>query len=123
YYDEGDLEGAVEEATSEYLTAQKTGEKWRVFRSERLSLLGRSRTERARIVELVLGPLVADDPKMDVLRETLFTFLDLDQHWGETARALKLHRQSMVYRLEPIETLTGRRIRTTKHLAEFWLDR
>lgn len=123
HYDEGDLEGAIEEAVSEYVLAKKTGEQWREFRGEQVSLLSRSRTERARIVELVLGPLSTDDPKMVALRVTLFTFLDLDQRWNETAAALNLHRQSVVYRLERVEELTGRRIKSTKHLAEFWLAR
>lgn len=123
HHDEGDLGGAIEEATSEYLVARDRGERWRQFRGERLSLLGRSRSERTDIVRNVLGPLAGDDPKMVSLRETLFAFLDCDQHWNATAQAQNLHRQSVVYRLNRVEELTGRSVRRTQHLAEFWLAR
>lgn len=123
HHDEGDLGGAIEEAASEYLLAKARGQRWREFRGERLSLLGRSRSERTHIVQSVLGPLAGEDPKMVALRETLFAFLDHDQHWNDTARAQNLHRQSVVYRLNRVEELTGRSVRRTQHLAEFWLAR
>ncbi|GAA3708111.1 PucR family transcriptional regulator [Zhihengliuella alba] len=123
HHDEGDLGGAIEEAVSEYQFARARGQRWREFRGERLSLLGRSRSEREHIVQGVLGPLAGEDPKMTSLRETLFAFLDHDQNWNETAKAQNLHRQSVAYRMNRVEELTGRSVRRTQHLAEFWLAR
>ena len=36
---------------------------------------------------------------------------------------MKLHRQTVVYRLDRMEQLTGRSVRRTKDLAELWLAR
>jgi purine catabolism regulator len=101
----------------------QTGGTFSEFRGERVSLLARSKTERGQIVKSVLGPLASDDARFAPLRETLFTFLDLNLHWNETAEALKMHRQSVVYRLERVEQITGRSVRRTKDLAELWLAR
>lgn len=121
--DLGDVSGGVAEAAPEFRVARDAGEPWRVYAGERVSLLGRSRSERRRIVEDVLGPLTGEGQKAVALRETLFTFLDHDQQWNETAKALGLHRQTVTYRLRRVEDLTHRSIRRTAHLTEFWLAR
>ncbi|WP_314196253.1 helix-turn-helix domain-containing protein [uncultured Arthrobacter sp.] len=123
HYDPGDLGAAVDEAFSEYAAAVASEDSFSEFRGERVSLLARSKSERAQIVKAVLGPLASDDARIASLRETLFTFLDHDLHWNETAETLKLHRQSVVYRLDRVEQLTGRSVRRTKDLAELWLAR
>lgn len=123
HFDPADLEAAVDEARSEFAAAGGNGGTFSEFRGERVSLLARSKSERGQIVKSVLGPLASDDARFAPLRETLFTFLDLNLHWNETAEALKLHRQSVVYRLDRVEQLTGRSVRRTKDLAELWLAR
>jgi PucR family transcriptional regulator, purine catabolism regulatory protein len=121
--DLADLTGAVSEARSEHRLASAKGENWREFVGQAVSLLARSHSEAQQICNSVLGPLMSDDERETWLRETLFAFLDNDQSWAETARALGLHRQSLVYRMEQIQKLTGRSVRRTPDVAEFWLAR
>jgi hypothetical protein len=96
---------------------------WREFRGRRVSLLTRSHSEAEAIIAAVLGPLAGDDSRMTVLRETVFAFLDHDLAWNVTATVLGIHRQSLVYRLNHAERLTGRSLRRTKDIAELWLAR
>ncbi len=119
----GDIAGAVDEAISELEAGRARGDEWRVFEGERVSLLARSRSEQQSIVRAVLREMAGEDPRYVVLRETLFAFLDHNMRWNETAEALKLHRQSVVYRLERVEEITGRSVRSTKDIAEFYLAR
>lgn len=121
--DAEDIAGAIDEAISEFAEGRVRGDRWRVYSGERVSLLGRSRTEQVSIIRAVLGELAAKDSRHAALRETLFTFLDHNLRWNETAEALQLHRQSVVYRLERVEELTGRSVRNTKDIAEFYLAR
>ena len=88
-----------------------------------MSLLARSRSESDRIITSVLGPLAEHTPRYTPLRETLFAFLDNDTQWKTTAEKLGLHRQTLVYRLDQVEGLTGRSVRRTSDLSDFWLAR
>jgi len=119
----GDLGGALQEAVSELAVAISLGQHWREYEGGRVSLLARSATERSRIITAVLGPLASEEPGMTALRETLFAFLDNNQGWKETAAQLKMHRQSIVYRLNRVEEVTGRSVHRTGDIAEFWLAR
>lgn len=123
YYNPADLGGAVEEAIAQRPVSEREERYWGEYSAERVSLLARSASERSAIVSTVLGPLSSNDPAMVQLRDTLFTFLDNDQGWKETALRLKMHRQSIVYRLGRVEELTGRSVKRTPDLAEFWLAR
>ncbi|OKJ04565.1 transcriptional regulator, PucR family protein [Streptomyces sp. CB01249] len=59
--------------------------------------------------ETVLGPLVAAGPKSGpMLLETLQAFLDHDCSWARTAEALHVHVNTVHYRVQRIELLTGR---------------
>lgn len=118
-----DIDGAMEEAVSEFVVALRSDEIWREFRGERLTLLARSRSEADQIIEQVLGPLATVGERNTELRETLFSFLDHDLSWTRTAGALGLHRQSLVYRLNQVENVTGRSVRSMSDLSEFWLAR
>lgn len=118
-----DIAGAAEEAISEFPTAQVRNESWHEFQGARVSLLGRSISEQRAIVTAVLGELAEFDPRNEPLRDTLFAFLDHNMKWNETAKVLNLHRQSVVYRLERVEEVTGRSVRKSKDLAEFYLAR
>ena len=123
HYDLRDISGALAEASSELTLPSEDETLWREYRGHRVSLLARSHSEAAEIVRSVLGPLCADDAQAVTLRDTLFAFIDHDMRWKETAQALRLHRQTVVYRLNQVETLTGRSVRRAKDLAEFWLAR
>ncbi|AYF79657.1 PucR family transcriptional regulator [Nocardia yunnanensis] len=58
-----------------------------------------------------IGPIVDyDTAKGARLLETLRTFLDNDASWTRTAAAMHLHVNTVHYRIERIEALTGRRV-------------
>lgn len=99
------------------------GEHWREFQGEQVSLVARSRSEAAQIIDTVLGPLAREEQRYVLLRETLFAFLDNDLHWSLTAQTLGMHRQGLVYRLNRVEALTGRSVRRTQDVSELWLAR
>ncbi|MFB7716662.1 helix-turn-helix domain-containing protein [Nocardia sp. NPDC056100] len=56
----------------------------------------------------VLGELLDNDPARIELRATLIAFLDHNGSWTRTAEALYLHVNTVHYRIERIEKLTGR---------------
>ncbi|MBE3560339.1 MAG: helix-turn-helix domain-containing protein [Ktedonobacteraceae bacterium] len=56
-----------------------------------------------------LGPLLSSDTRNDnALLETLESYFRCNGNLSETARAMHLHRNSLLYRLERIEALLGR---------------
>ena len=56
----------------------------------------------------VLGPLLDGGRSGGMLLETLEVFLAHDCSWTRTAEALHIHVNTVHYRVERIETLTGR---------------
>ncbi|MFJ4653644.1 PucR family transcriptional regulator [Nocardia sp. NPDC088792] len=56
----------------------------------------------------VLGELLDPDPSRAELRATLEAFLDHNGSWTRTAEALFLHVNTVHYRIERVEKLTGR---------------
>jgi purine catabolism regulator len=74
------------------------------------------------VVDRVLGPLIVYDAHHSAeMVKTLDTFLQCDRSWVRTAAALNMHRQTVVYRLQRIEQITGRAVAETAAIAEFWL--
>ncbi|MDJ0396508.1 helix-turn-helix domain-containing protein [Rhodococcus sp. G-MC3] len=63
---------------------------------------------RASYSRQVLGPLLHGDPARVALRLTLQTFLDNNGSWIRTAEAVHLHVNTVHYRIERVEHLTGR---------------
>jgi PucR family transcriptional regulator, purine catabolism regulatory protein len=80
-------------------------------------------TEEAQVVvDRVLGPLIAYDARHSAeMIKTLDTYLQCDRSWVQTAAALNVHRQTVVYRIQRIEQITGRVVAETATIAEFWL--
>lgn len=120
-HDFDSLAGALTEAAAELAVAISTGERWRQYRGERLSLLSRSREESQEIITTVLGVLAGGDDRSLILRTTLFVLLEEDLNWGRAAQRLDVHRQTIVYRMNTIEQLTGRSVRRVQDLGEFWI--
>jgi len=80
-------------------------------------------TEEAQVVvDRVLGPLIAYDARHSAeMIKTLDTYLQCERSWVQTAAALNVHRQTVVYRIQRIEQITGRTVAETATIAEFWL--
>ncbi|MER6383666.1 helix-turn-helix domain-containing protein [Streptomyces sp. NPDC001250] len=69
----------------------------------------------------VLGPLLESDrPAIAVLLSTLETFLACDGSWARTAQALHLHVNTVHYRVERIERLTGRDLSRLRDRLDLW---
>jgi PucR family transcriptional regulator, purine catabolism regulatory protein len=74
------------------------------------------------VVDRVLGSLIAYDARHSAeMIKTLDADLQCDRSWVQTAAALNVHRQTVVYRIQRIEQITGRTISETAAIAEFWL--
>jgi PucR family transcriptional regulator, purine catabolism regulatory protein len=74
------------------------------------------------IVEEILGPLAAHDAGHGTeLQRTLLMLLDRDRNVAATARALGVHRNTVIHRLTRVEELTGRDLSRVQDLAELWL--
>lgn len=87
------------------------------------SISPRSESEATEVIERVLGPLREGNGATAPLVETLCVYLDEDRNWASTALSLGIHRQTLAYRLGRIEKLTGRSLKSTRDLAEFWVAR
>jgi len=82
----------------------------------------RSLSESQRAVEHVLGPILDYDAAHGSrLVASLKMWLSHDRSWQKAADALHVHRQTLVYRMRRVEELTGRRLDSSKDLAELWL--
>lgn len=82
----------------------------------------RDPAEARALVDRTLGALINYDQGSgaDLLR-SLATFLACRRSWQRTARQLNVHRQTVVYRMERVQQLTGRTLTETGDIAEFWL--
>ncbi|GHE09402.1 PucR family transcriptional regulator [Streptomyces alanosinicus] len=69
----------------------------------------------------VLGPLLESDrPAVAVLLSTLETFLACDGSWARTAQELHLHVNTVHYRVERVERLTGRDLSRLRDRLDLW---
>ncbi|MEV0946862.1 PucR family transcriptional regulator ligand-binding domain-containing protein [Rhodococcus sp. NPDC049939] len=75
-----------------------------------------------RQVRDVLGPLVVHDRTSEgELVNSVKVFLRNDGAWKQSADELKIHRQTLVYRLRRVEELTGLKPTSTEGSAMLWL--
>ncbi|MGW4567556.1 universal stress protein [Streptomyces sp. NPDC004561] len=68
----------------------------------------------------VLGPLLDGRPPVAALLTTLETFLACDGSWARTAQALHLHVNTVHYRMQRIERLTGRDLSRLGDRLDLW---
>ncbi len=74
------------------------------------------------VVEGVLGAVLAYDAAHGTdLFVSLEAFLEHKRSWNRTASALRVHRQTVIYRMKRVAALTGRDVSETSDLAELWL--
>ncbi|KOV57037.1 helix-turn-helix domain-containing protein [Streptomyces sp. MMG1121] len=76
---------------------------------------------RTAYARTVLGPLLETGrPAIAVLLGTLETFLACDGSWARTAQTLHLHVNTVHYRVERIERLTGRDLSRLRDRLDLW---
>ncbi|NJC71444.1 hypothetical protein HC031_17220 [Planosporangium thailandense] len=69
-----------------------------------------------------LGPLLAyDEAKGSQLVLSLRVFLEENRSWTRAASRLYVHKQTLVYRMDRVEELTGRKLSSTSDVAELWM--
>ena len=84
--------------------------------------LPRTLTEAHFATRAVLGKIIDyDAAHHSDLVETLDAFLSMDRNWSATAKRLVIHRQTLGYRLRKIESLTGRSMKSSADIADFWM--
>jgi purine catabolism regulator len=116
-----DVAAAASEAERALSTNPGSASNWLTLEGTELSVLTRSLKEANEIIETVFGTLAENSSKMEILRETLFVFLDSDRHWESTINKLSIHRQTLAYRLRRISDETGRNFRNTEDLSALWI--
>lgn len=84
--------------------------------------LPRTLGEAAMAAERVLGPVIEYDAEHGTeLVSTLAVFLEHNRSWQRSSEALHVHKQTLVYRMRRVEELTGRELRDTADVVQFWL--
>ncbi|GAA1789625.1 hypothetical protein HC028_14535 [Planosporangium flavigriseum] len=70
-----------------------------------------------------LGPLLEyDEAKGSQLVLSLRVFLEENRSWTRAASRLFVHKQTLVYRMDRVEELTGRNLGSTADVAELWMS-
>jgi purine catabolism regulator len=78
--------------------------------------------EAQALVDRALGGLISYDRSTNSeLLHSLAAFLACRRSWQRTAERLNVHRQTVVYRMERVQQLTGRTLTETGDIAELWL--
>ncbi len=108
---------AVARAHEQGLTVNVYGED-----DDEIGFLPRSVEDTRRLVRDILGPLILHDRTSEGdLVSSVRVFLRNDGAWQKSADELKIHRQTLVYRLRRVEQLTGLKPTSTEGSAMFWL--
>lgn len=113
---------AVLEAQWSLETARTQGEPVGRYGTETALFLPRTVSEAETVVRRVLGPVIDYDAVHggDLMR-SLEAFFESDRSWRAAAEGLHVHRQTLVYRIKRIETLTGRDLSSMQDLTEVYL--
>ncbi|MBM3111409.1 PucR family transcriptional regulator [Pseudomonas arcuscaelestis] len=83
--------------------------------------LPRTPDEAMRAFRSVLGALHAyDQAHGTALLQTLQVFLEENRSWLHAAKRLHVHKQTLVYRIRRIETISGRSMDSTADVATLW---
>ncbi|TPG34613.1 PucR family transcriptional regulator [Mycobacterium hodleri] len=113
---------AVREATWAMRAADSVPERTAHYGDVTMLSVLRDTEEAQVVVDRVLGALIAYDvAHSSDMVPTLDAYLRCDRSWVRTAAATGVHRQTVVYRMQRVEEITGRRISDTAAIAEFWL--
>jgi purine catabolism regulator len=113
---------AVREATWAVRVAETATERIARYADATMLSVLRDTEEAQVVVDRVLGELIAYDGRhSSEMITTLDHYLQCGRSWVQTAALLGVHRQTVVYRIQRIELITGRKIAETATIAEFWL--
>ncbi|MBJ7337377.1 PucR family transcriptional regulator [Mycolicibacterium sp.] len=113
---------AAREATWAMRAAESTPDRTARYGDATMLSVLRDTEEAQVVVERVLGTLIAyDAARSGDMVKTLDAYLRCERSWVRTAKAMGVHRQTVVYRIQRVEEITGRRITDTAAIAEFWL--
>ena len=84
--------------------------------------LPRTLGEAEMAAERIIGPLIEYDREhgSDLVR-SLRVFLEHNRSWQRSAEVLHVHKQTLVYRMGRVETLTGRSLREMGDVVQLWL--
>lgn len=75
-----------------------------------------------KLFELNLGALYQQDQARNTrYLTTLKVFLDNDRAWEKSAKLLYIHKQTLVYRMQKIQEITGRRTDNMEDIVELWI--
>jgi purine catabolism regulator len=70
----------------------------------------------------VLGPVFEyDEAHSAHLTDSLRAFLEENRSWQKAAERLHVHKQTLVYRMQRVESLTSRKLSDTGDVADLWL--
>tara|TARA_R110002020_G_scaffold75315_12_gene191783 strand:- start:4501 stop:5988 length:1488 start_codon:yes stop_codon:yes gene_type:complete len=84
--------------------------------------LPRTPEEARLVVDRILGPIITYDQSENAgLLQTLEAFFDADRSWQIAAQQLRVHKQTVVYRIRRIESLTGRTLRDVSDQTDLFL--
>ena len=82
----------------------------------------KSLEDAKQLFELNLGALYQQDQARNTrYLTTLKVFLDNDRAWEKSAKQLHIHKQTLVYRIQKIQEITGRRTDSMEDIVELWI--
>ena len=116
------LADAVREARWALEAALRSGDSPVVYGDYASPFLPRTPQEAQLVVDRVLGPVIAYDLAEGAdLLVTLQAFFESDRSWLITSQRLNVHKQTVVYRIRRIESLTGRVIRDMADQTDLYM--
>ncbi|UNM96904.1 PucR family transcriptional regulator ligand-binding domain-containing protein [Ignatzschineria rhizosphaerae] len=82
----------------------------------------KSLEDAKKLFDLNLGALYQQDQERNTrYLTTLKVFLDNDRAWEKSAKQLHIHKQTLVYRMQKIQEITGRKTDTMEDIVELWI--
>ncbi|HET6509093.1 MAG TPA: PucR family transcriptional regulator ligand-binding domain-containing protein [Baekduia sp.] len=122
FADCGELAHAARQARWTLSLARVTGRRVVRHADHRLAaFLPQAREDARSVTERILGPLAEYDGKGVELVSSLRAFLEENRSWQRAAARLRVHKQTLVYRMRRVEELTGLHLDRTEDVSQLWL--
>lgn len=120
-----DLDGVQAAAREALWALESAGGDARVVRygeAHPTRLGARTLDEARTLVDRVLGPVLSYDAEHGTeLVPSLSAFLACNRSWQRASAQLFVHKQTLVYRMQRVESLTGLTLSDTAAVVELWL--